>query len=95
MDRLGLLKEWYKSNCDGDWEHSYGIKIDTLDNPGWSIDIDLVDTILENKQFKNVNMYFDDNNWIDCKVENNIFKGNGSIDKLEEILDIFLEWKKL
>lgn len=30
------LQKWYKSQCDGDWEHEYGIKIETVDNPGWS-----------------------------------------------------------
>ena len=29
------LQKWYKSQCNGDWEHSFGIKIETLDNPGW------------------------------------------------------------
>ena len=22
------LQEWYKNQCDGDWEHEYGIKIE-------------------------------------------------------------------
>ena len=42
MDELQLLQEWYVAQCDGDWEHSYGVKIDTLDNPGWSLKVDLV-----------------------------------------------------
>lgn len=46
MNMIAWLSEWYKSNCDGDWEHYYGIKIDTIDNPGWKVDIDLVDTYL-------------------------------------------------
>jgi hypothetical protein len=29
--------EWYTKQCNGDWEHSYGIRIDTIDNPGWSL----------------------------------------------------------
>ena len=32
---------WYKTNCDGDWEHSYGITLQTLDNPGWHLTVDL------------------------------------------------------
>ena len=31
---LEWLMNWYESNCDGDWEHSYGVKIESLDNPG-------------------------------------------------------------
>lgn len=86
------LCDWYKSNCDGDWEHSYGINIDTLDNPGWSVDIDLIDTVLEDVQFDKVQIYIDNNNWIHCSVVDQVFRGNGSIDKLEEMLKIFKEW---
>ncbi|GAA0776055.1 hypothetical protein GCM10008908_28760 [Clostridium subterminale] len=92
MDMIAWLGEWYKSNCDGDWEHYYGIKIDTLDNPGWKLDIDLVDTYLEDVQFNTVQIYVDDLNWIHCSVVDGIFRGGGSIDKLEEILKIFRQW---
>ena len=40
---LNRIQDWYKINCDGDWEHSYGYKIETLDNHGWSVIIDLKD----------------------------------------------------
>jgi hypothetical protein len=26
---VSALERWYVSPCDGDWEHSYGIRIDT------------------------------------------------------------------
>ena len=29
------LDEWYQRRCDGLWEHRYGVKIETCDNPGW------------------------------------------------------------
>ena len=38
------LQQWYYGHCNGDWEHGSGIHIDTLDNPGWSITINLEDT---------------------------------------------------
>ncbi|OAX48412.1 hypothetical protein gpAD87_09590 [Paenibacillus sp. AD87] len=44
MNTLKWLQNWYLENCNGDWEHSYGVKIDTVDNPGWSVEIDLTDT---------------------------------------------------
>ncbi|MEU4549059.1 Imm53 family immunity protein [Nonomuraea dietziae] len=43
---LTSLQSWYASCCDDDWEHSYGVTIGTLDNPGWCMKIDLVDTSL-------------------------------------------------
>lgn len=42
------IDQWHKSNCNGDWEHSYGVTIETLDNPGWWVKIDLAETPQEN-----------------------------------------------
>ena len=51
---LDDLRRWYVAHCDGDWEHTYGVNIGTLDNPGWSVEIDLRDTLLEGKPFDTV-----------------------------------------
>ena len=32
---IGTLERWFKSRCDGSWEHDFGITIETTDNPGW------------------------------------------------------------
>ena len=32
MSLIRWLEEWYKSQCDGDWEHLFGVEIGTLDN---------------------------------------------------------------
>jgi hypothetical protein len=39
------LQNWYLAKCDGDWEHEFGISIETLDNSGWMVTIDLSNTI--------------------------------------------------
>jgi hypothetical protein len=44
---LELVQRWYAAHCDGEWEHQYGIKIETLDNPGWRVTIDLTNTELQ------------------------------------------------
>ena len=46
------LENWYQSNCNEEWEHQFGIRIVTLDNPGWKVEIDLEGTKLENIVFK-------------------------------------------
>ena len=92
MDILNWLMKWYQSNCDGYWEHLYGINIETLDNPGWSVDINLNDTTFENKIFNSIKYHKSDNDWIICRVENSIFKGGGDSSKLEEIFKIFKSW---
>lgn len=50
-DNLNWLAQWYLSQCDGNWEHTYGVKIENLDNPGWSLKIDLSNTPLEDRAF--------------------------------------------
>ncbi len=51
MDELTWIQNWYAEQCNGDWEHCYGITIENLDNPGWKVDIPLTDTDLEEKSF--------------------------------------------
>ncbi|QDU82836.1 hypothetical protein Pla110_45990 [Polystyrenella longa] len=36
-DDLLALQAWYHYRCDGEWEHRYGLTIETCDNPGWQI----------------------------------------------------------
>jgi hypothetical protein len=40
-DLVSWLETWLDSHADGEWEHSHGLRIDTLDNPGWLITVDL------------------------------------------------------
>ena len=92
MNNLQWLQKFYLSNCNEDWEHIYGISIATLDNPGWRIDIDLRDMILEGKKFKEMHVERNNNDWTMCRVENNVFKGDGGPENLEEIIGIFRNW---
>ncbi|MBI6871796.1 immunity 53 family protein [Clostridium aciditolerans] len=92
MNIIKWIQDWYIENCDEDWEHCYGVTISTLDNPGWLVDIDLVDTDLEFKKFDELNIYINESNWIQCVVDNGVFKGRGDARKLEEILTVFKQW---
>ncbi|MCB5951010.1 immunity 53 family protein [Enterococcus sp. BWT-B8] len=91
MDMLLWLQNWYKEQCDGDWEHLFGIKIDTLDNPGWSVDIDLTDTNLVDASFETLDLT-GETNWIYCTIRNSKFVGRGDETKLLEILSVFKKW---
>ena len=92
MEILNWLQEWYLSNCDDNWEHCYGVSITTLDNPGWSIKIEVIDTELEDKFFDEVYTQRTDLDWIHCKVKDNVFHGAGGSKNLKEILEIFQKW---
>jgi Immunity protein 53 len=96
MVALDELGDWYRAQCDGDWEHTYGIHIETLDNPGWWVKVDLRDTILEGQPFSEIR--FGDSakaiSWIACKVEGLQFSGAGDPSRLQEIIVHFIRWAK-
>ncbi|EAZ92516.1 immunity 53 family protein [Crocosphaera chwakensis] len=86
------LLNWYRSQCDSEWEHSYGIKIETVDNPGWWVSIDISETELEDFSFEMIEIERSEENWFFCKVENNKFQGGGGVLNLVDILDTFKAW---
>lgn len=94
MNVLSDIQKWYASNCDGEWEEECGVKIDTMDNPGWSVTIDLGDTNLEGKNFLEVKNHLSEESWIECRVEDEKFIGFGDPSRLEEMLQIFVDWAK-
>lgn len=89
---IDWLQSWFYSNCNGDWEHGYGITIENLDNPGWHISIDLEETDMENVIFQTVEIERSENNWIHCKVEKRRFEGACGPLNLSEMLEIFRTW---
>jgi hypothetical protein len=92
MDELRGLEEWYHSQRDGDWEHEFGVRIETLDNPGWSVEIDLAETELEGADYAEVKVFGPDREWVRTWVEEAKFHGVGGPPMLAAILRQFLEW---
>jgi hypothetical protein len=101
-DHLAWLMEWYVAQCDEDWEHTYGVAIDTLDNPGWSLTVDLCGTPLERRPFVPVYENVGDEepvqgldgdvSWVVCKVEDLKFKGYSGPRDLGRLVSIFRRW---
>jgi hypothetical protein len=92
---LSELQDWYAAQCDGDWEHCYGLSIGTLDNPGWCLCIDLEGTDLADVAFAEVKEnYEDDLDWLVCAKHAAKFTGHGGPRKLERMMRIFLDWAK-
>lgn len=100
MNVLEEITAWYSSYCDGDSEHSYGVKIDTLDNPGWLIKIDLLHTDPDGKAFTELlegvdpSGHSNEEFWIHCSVRDNQFVGAGDPSKIARILRCYLDWAK-
>jgi len=90
-DVLERLQEWYKAQCDGEWEHQHGIKIETLDNPGWSVVIDIQGTALAKQAPNDMRIERSDNDWIHLTLNGTRFAGAGGSENLYEILSHFVE----
>jgi hypothetical protein len=87
---LARLQQWYALQCNGDWEHEFGVKIDTLDNPGWVVDIDLMETNLEGAYNGRIERAVSNKNWIDITITDEKFLATGDAGQLDEIISQFL-----
>jgi len=90
---LSRLSAWYLAQCDGDWEHDSGVKIDTLDNPGWRVEINLEGTPLEGVAFETREDQYDDKtHWLRCWRDATHFHAACGPGRLEDALLAFLAW---
>lgn len=93
-DLLSRLNDWYVSQCDGDWEHQCGITIESLDNPGWRMRIDLTGTPEQHRRdFVDQRDIDDNRKWMVLKKDGNVFEGAGAPARLDAIVTGFLKWK--
>lgn len=89
---LAWLMAWYRSRCDGDWEHQNGIRIGTIDNPGWSLDVDLAETdhaacILPQKLIQR-----SEDDWVFIEAKGGLFRARGGPENLSELIRLFAEF---
>ena len=93
-DPLTQLQQWYLSNCNGDWEHTYGVSIGTLDNPGWSFKIELTGTPCDGRDLarKSVGDHDTDDSWYVYWVADNEYHAAGGALMLTKMIDDFLGW---
>ena len=100
-DNMTWLSRWYLAQCNGDWEHSYGVKIDTLDNPGWWLKIALTDTQMQGRAFElvehggpssDLEEWQQTGSWWVARVEGDIFHLScGPLD-LSAAVGVFRRW---
>ena len=93
-DSLAQLQQWYLSNCNGDWEHTYGVSIGTLDNPGWSLKIELTGTSCDGRDLARcaVGDHDTDESWHVRWVADNEYHAAGGALMLTTMIDDFLRW---
>ena len=89
---LAWIQKWYASQCDGDWEHTFGVSIETLDNPGWIVRVNLEGTELEEVPFEEIKRLEPKRTWLSCRVGEKTWQGAGGPHMLGEILAVFTRW---
>jgi len=88
MESIEWLNNWYKANCNGEWEQSYGVKIETISNPGWEFSVDLMDTPYEGKTLSKKNRV-SDTDWYSISCDGVTFDAIGDASKLGVLIDLF------
>lgn len=89
MDILNWIQDWFKSQCDGEWEKDEVIQITTLAAPGWEVEIDISKTSIANLEIKWILNEINRQDWYGVKVENQKFFAAGDTGKLIFLLDLF------
>ncbi len=91
-DIIYWLQAWYYSYCNGDWGHSWGVRIETTKNVGWHVIIDIKDTELEEHEFDAVRVKNTETDWYECHREQDQIIGDGGALNLVDILETFRKW---
>ena len=92
VNNLQWLQALCHSFADGEWEHGYGCKIQTLDNPGWRLEFTLLDTPLADASFERVEVQRSERDWFFCWIADNRFQLACGPRNLDEALSVFREW---
>ena len=89
---LTWLQAWYAMQTDGDWEHEFGISISTLDNPGWSVSVELRGTQVSGLTFPEREVHRSEHDWYAVRVERDVFEAACGPLNLGEVLHLFRVW---
>jgi hypothetical protein len=91
-DPLSRLQDWYLAQCDGEWEHRYGVTLGTLDNPGWLLKIDLTGTGLESRAIERRETHREERDWLVYWVDDEQWQAACGPLNLGQAIDAFLAW---
>jgi hypothetical protein len=88
-DILKWLQNWFFQNCDGKWEKEQRLLIETIDNPGWLLTLQLKNSINDNKAIEELSIERTEQNWCQSHIKKNEFVAVGGPFNLTEILYYF------
>lgn len=88
---ISRLQNWFNSECNGDWEHSYGFKLETLDNPGWTFEVDLIETQWSDVEITRQRVDRTESNWVQFEISQGRYMASGGVFNLAEMLMTFFD----
>ena len=88
---LFQLQRWYVAQCDGEWEHDFGVEITTVDNPGWRVRIDLAHTALSGLAVDLSKVERSEHDWIHWWVAEERYEAACGPTNLNEAILTFLD----
>lgn len=86
---LEKLQVWFQAECNGDWEHTYGFRLETLDNPGWAFEADLEETRWAGMTVPRLRLVRSDADWTQYEIADNKYMAAGGVANLVEMLETF------
>ena len=89
---LTWLQAWYAMHCHGTRENAHGVSIGTLDNPGWSVSIDLGGTRWAKQRLDRVGTYRSEHDWVVVWKKGSCFEAATGPLNLGEALHAFRLW---
>ncbi len=89
---LEALMGWYNANCDGDWEHSYGVKIETTEEGGWLFQADLADTAYATDDLARRESRRSDADWLVVEIHDGAYRASGGGCSLIDIVAGFVAY---
>ncbi|VVJ24922.1 Uncharacterised protein [Amycolatopsis camponoti] len=90
-----LLSDWYSSQCDGDREHEFGVRLETLDNAGWRLRIDPVGTDVESQRMPRSEEDLGPGRWLWTSADGESYEASCDVRSLEALLAAFRTVRRL
>lgn len=88
-EEIQWLSEWFSSQCDGDWEHEFGVRLETLDNPGWRLCVDIVGTGVEGRVLPRSKADLGSGRWLWTSADGESYEASCDVRSLRELLAAF------
>lgn len=87
-EQFDWLQRFFLSNCDGQWEHYYGCKIDTMSDPGWRLEFDLTGTLYSGATLDLLEDQTGPLVWMKCEIVDGVFKAQCAPRQLGDCIQI-------